>query len=266
MNVIDAHMHMVSRITDDYRLMAAAGIRTITEPAFWAGFDRGSAQAFRGYFDQLTLYEPRRAAQFGVKHYTWICLNPKEAEDLKLAEEVLAFIPEYLERPTVLGVGEIGLNKNSRNELAVLERHLEIAASRDELILVHTPHLEDKLKGTRMIMDAIGNEPRLRPERVLIDHAEEHTVGEILDRGFWAGLTLYPVSKCSPARGVDIIERFGDERLCLNSAADWGDSDPLATLKAADEMRRRGHAEARIRRVFEENPRAFLSQCPKFQG
>jgi predicted metal-dependent TIM-barrel fold hydrolase len=265
-NVIDAHMHMVSRITDDYRLMAAAGIRTITEPAFWAGFDRGSAEAFRGYFDQLTIYEPKRAAQFGVKHYTWMCLNPKEAEDLKLAEEVLAFLPEYLDRPTVLGVGEIGLNKNSKNELEVLERHIAIAADRDELILVHTPHLEDKLKGTRMIMDAIENEPRLRPERVLIDHAEEHTVGEILERGFWAGLTLYPISKCSPARGADIIERFGDERICMNSAADWGDSDPLATLKAADEMRRRGHPEARIAKVFEQNPHRFLSQSPKFRG
>jgi len=265
-NVIDAHMHMVSRITDDYRLMAAAGIRTITEPAFWAGFDRGSAEAFRGYFDQLSVYEPKRAAQFGIKHYTWMCLNPKEAEDLKLAEEVLAFLPEYLDRPTVLGVGEIGLNKNSKNELFVLERHIALAADRDELILVHTPHLEDKLKGTRMIMDAIENEPRLRPERVLIDHAEEHTVGEILDRGFWAGLTLYPVSKCSPARGVDIVERFGDERLCMNSAADWGDSDPLATLKAADEMRRRGHPGARIVKVFEANPRQFLSQSPKFSG
>jgi predicted metal-dependent TIM-barrel fold hydrolase len=264
-NVIDAHMHMVSRTTDDYRRMAAAGIRTITEPAFWAGFDRGSPEAFRGYFEQLTTYEPRRAAQFGVKHYCWICLNPKEAEDLKLAEEVLAFIPEYLDRPSVLGVGEIGLNKNSRNEMAILERHVAIAAERDELILVHTPHLEDKLKGTRLIMDVIANEPRIRPERVLIDHAEEHTVGEILERGYWTGLTLYPVSKCSPERGVDIVERWGDERICMNSAADWGDSDPLATLKAANEMRLRGHPEDRIRRVFYENPRDFLSQCPKFE-
>lgn len=264
MNVIDAHVHMVSRTTDDYRLMAAAGIRTVTEPAFWAGFDRGGAEAFRGYFEQLTVYEPKRAARFGVRHHTWICLNPKEAEDLKLAEEVLAFLPEYLDRPTVLGVGEIGLNKNSRNELAILERHVDLAASRDELILVHTPHLEDKWKGTRMILDVLCADARIRPERVLVDHAEEHTVGEILDRGFWAGLTLYPVSKCSPERGVDIVERFGDERVCMNSAADWGDSDPLATLRAADEMRRRGHPAARIEKVFFENPRDFLSQSPKF--
>lgn len=263
MNIIDPHIHMVSRTTADYEAMALAGIRTITEPAFWAGYDRGSAAGFRDYFEHLTVFEPARAAKFGIRHYCWICLNPKEAEDLALARDVLEIVPDFLDRPTVLGVGEIGLNKNSRNEFAVLEMHLEIAAARNELVLVHTPHLEDKLKGTRLIMDAVKNF-RIDPARVIIDHGEEHTVGEILDRGFWAGLTLYPVSKCSPARAVDILETFGTEKIWLNSAADWGVSDPLATVKAASEMRMRGHSEDTIKKVFHDNPAAFLGQSPKF--
>lgn len=265
MNFIDPHIHMVSRTTADYEAMALAGIRAITEPAFWAGYDRGSAAGFRDYFEHLTVFEPARAAKFGIRHYCWICLNPKEAEDFALARDVLETVPEFLDRPTALGVGEIGLNKNSRNELAVLEMHLQIAAARNELVLVHTPHLEDKLKGTRLIMDAIRNF-RLDPARVIIDHAEEHTVGEILDRGFWAGLTLYPVSKCSPARAVDILETHGTEKIWLNSAADWGVSDPLATVKAANEMRMRGHSEETIHKVFHDNPAVFLGQSPKFKG
>ncbi len=265
MNIIDPHIHMVSRTTDDYQALAVSGIRTITEPAFWAGFDRRTGDGFRDYFNQLTLFEPARAAKFGIKHYCWICLNPKEAEDLKLADEVLKIIPEYLDKPTALGIGEIGLNKNSRNELTVLERHVALAAERNELILVHTPHLEDKLKGTRLIMEAIRSEPKINPSRVIIDHAEEHTIEEIKDKGFWVGLTLYPNSKCSPARAVDIIEMFGSDRIWMNSAADWGISDPLATLKAANEMRMRGHSEALIQKIFYENPKTFLSQCPKFE-
>lgn len=266
MKIIDPHIHMVSRTTDDYQALAISGIHTITEPAFWAGFDRGTGEGFKDYFNQLTIAEPARAAKFGIKHYCWICLNPKEAEDLKLAEEVLEIIPDYLDRPRALGVGEIGLNKNSRNELKVLERHVAIAAERDELILVHTPHLEDKLKGTRLIMDAILNERRINPSRVIIDHAEEQTVEEIKDKGFWVGLTLYPNSKCSPARAVDIIEAYGSDKIWMNSAADWGVSDPLATLKAANEMRMRGHSKALIQKIFYENPKAFLSQCPKFEA
>lgn len=264
MKIIEPHIHMVSRTTDDYQSLSLAGIHTITEPAFWAGFDRGNVEGFRDYFEQLTVAEPIRAAKFGVAHYSWICLNPKEAEDLHLARDVLAIIPEFLDRKTVIGIGEIGLNKNSRNELIVLEEHVSIAAERNELILVHTPHLEDKLKGTRLIMDAIANEPRIDPDHVLIDHGEEHTVGEIRDRGFWVGLTLYPQSKCTPERAVDIVEMYGADRIWMNSAADWGVSDPLATVKAVEEMRMRGHTEQIINKIFYENPNNFLSQSPNF--
>ncbi len=264
MKVIDPHIHMVSRTTDDYLNLAIGGIHTVTEPAFWAGYDRTSADSFRDYFSLLTITEPARAARFGIRHYCWIGLNSKEAENLALADEVLAIIPEYLPRPTVLGLGEIGLNKNSRNEIKVLERQLTMAAERGELVLIHTPHLEDKLKGTRIIMDMILSDSRIKPYRVLIDHAEEHTIAEIKERGFWFGLTLYPHSKGSPERAIDAVEIYGPERLCINSSADWSVSDPLATLKCANEMRRRGLPEELVNRVFYENPKTFLSQCPKF--
>jgi uncharacterized protein len=210
--------------------------------------------------------EPARAARFGIKHYCWIGMNAKEAENLSLAEDVLGIIPEYLNRPNALGIGEVGLNKNSRNELAVFERLVDLAAQRGELLLIHTPHLEDKLKGTRMIIDMLRNQPRIIPERVLIDHAEEHTIGEIKDNGFWFGLTLYPDSKGSPARAVDALEIFGSDQICINSSADWSVSDPLATVKTVNEMRRRGHPDSLIAKVFYHNPKEFLSQCPKFSA
>ena len=265
MKAIDPHIHMVSRTTDDYLKLAISGIHTVAEPAFWAGYDRSSASSFRDYFHLLTVTEPARAERFGVRHYCWIGLNSKEAEDLALSEEVLAIMPEFLNRPNALGIGEVGLNKNSRNEIRVLEKQFNLAVKRNELLLIHTPHLEDKLKGTRIIMEMILSETRLDPSRVLIDHAEEHTIREIKDNGFWFGLTLYPNSKGSPERAIDAVERFGPDRLCINSSADWSVSDPLSVLKCANEMRRRGHPEESINQVFYENPRTFLSQCPKFQ-
>jgi uncharacterized protein len=262
---IDPHIHMVSRATDDYMKLALGGIHTVSEPAFWAGFDRSSADGFKDYFHHLTVTEPARAARFGIRHHCWIGLNSKEAENLPLAEDVLAIIPHFLDAPTAIGIGEIGLNKNSRNEIKILERQLEIAVQRDELILIHTPHLEDKLKGTRIIISLILSEPRIDPGRVLIDHAEEHTIAEIKEKGFWFGLTLYPNSKGSPERAIDAVEIYGTDRICINSSADWSVSDPLSVLKCANEMRRRGHGEEAINQVFYENPRRFLSQCPKFQ-
>ena len=264
MTYIDPHIHMVSRTTDDYQRMAQAGCVANTEPAFWAGFDRSSPQGFYDYFKQLTDTEPKRAAQYGINHHCWLCINPKEAEDVGFAREVMSLIPEFMSCSNVLGIGEIGLNKNSKNELTILEEQLVLAETHNQLVLVHTPHLEDKLKGTLLIMDAIAN-TSITPDRVLIDHVEEHTVNAVLDRGFWAGMTLYPDSKCTPQRAADIIESVGSERLWINSAGDWGPSDPLAVPKCQVEMASRGHTSDLIQKISYDNPLEFLSQSGKFK-
>jgi predicted metal-dependent TIM-barrel fold hydrolase len=264
MKYIEPHGHMVSRVTDDYERMALAGCAALCEPAFWAGFDRSSPNGFFDYFCQLTEHEPKRAAKFGIKHFCWLCINPKESEDVNLAEDVIGLIPQFLDKPNVLGIGEIGLNKNSRNEVRVLEMHVDLAAQHNQLILVHTPHLEDKLKGTRLILDVIKNDIRIKPERVIIDHVEEHTAKLVLDAGMWAGMTLYPETKCTPARAIDILETFGNERIWMNSACDWGISDPLAVPKAALEMKKRGYLAKAIENVVFHNPRRFLSQSRRF--
>ena len=264
MYYIDPHIHMVSRTTDDYETLAKMGCVAVSEPAFWAGYDRGSVDGFRDYFEQLTSFESGRAASYGIQHFTWLCINAKEAENVALSREVIAMIPDFLDRPGVLGIGEIGLNKNTHNEAIVFLEHVELAMKTDEQILIHTPHLEDKYQGTRMILDMLTGDSRVDRSRVLVDHVEEHTVRHVLDEGFWAGMTLYPVSKCTPARAADIVEMVGPERLLVNSAGDWGPSKPTAVPDFILEMRRRGHSRELIRRVVYDNPLEFFSQSRGF--
>ncbi|HUE14211.1 MAG TPA: TatD family hydrolase [Planctomycetaceae bacterium] len=266
MYYFDPHIHMVSRTTDDYEMLAKMGCVGMSEPAFWAGFDRGSVDSFRDYFRQLTDFEKRRAAQYGMKHYTWLCINAKEAENVSLARDVIAMIPEFLEQPSVLGIGEIGLNKNTRNEAVIFQEHVDLAVRHEQSILIHTPHLEDKFQGTMMILDMLCDDTRLDRNRVLVDHVEEHTVRHVLDEGFWAGMTLYPVSKCTPQRAADMIEMYGPERLLVNSAGDWGPSKPTAVPDFILEMRRRGYPESLIRRIVYDNPIEFFSQSRNFQA
>ncbi len=261
---IDPHIHMVSRITDDYVRMARAGCVAVSEPAFWAGFDRGSAEAFRDYFRQLTGFEPKRAAQFGIHHLCWLCINAKEAENVALSREVISIIPQFLDKPGVLGIGEIGLNKNTKNEATIFLEHVDLAMKTDELILVHTPHLEDKYKGTRMILDMLLGDRRIKPHRVLIDHVEEHTIKPALGAGFWVGMTLYPVTKCTPERAVDLVERYGTERIMANSAGDWGQSNPMNMPDFIRVLRARGHDDLTIHKLVYENPLGFLSQAKRF--
>lgn len=265
MYYFDPHIHMVSRTTDDYETLARMGCVGMSEPAFWAGFDRGTVDCFRDYFQQLIEFEPQRAAQYGIAHYTWLCINAKEAENIQLSREVMAMIPEFLDKPGVLGIGEIGLNKNTKNESIVFSEHVDLAVQHDQSILIHTPHLEDKYPGTRMILDMLCDDDRIDRNRVLVDHVEEHTIRNVLEEGFWAGMTLYPVTKCTPQRAADLIEIYGPERLLANSAGDWGPSKPTAVPDLIIEMRRRGHPESLIRKVVYDNPLEFFSQSRNFQ-
>lgn len=265
MQFIDPHVHMVSRTTDDYERMVRMGCVAVSEPAFWAGYDRGTVEGFRDYFRQLTGFEKKRAGWSGVQHFTWLCINAKEAENVSLSREVIQMIPEFINETGVLGIGEIGLNKNTKNESLIFREHLDLAAKLQELVLIHTPHLQDKYKGTRMIVDMLKERSDLPRERVCIDHVEEHTVRLAKENGFWCGMTLYPTTKCTPARAADIIERYGDERIMVNSAGDWGPSNPVSVPDFIQEMRRRGHTEAKIRKVVYENPLEFFGQCKRFE-
>jgi predicted metal-dependent TIM-barrel fold hydrolase len=263
MYFFDPHIHIASRTTDDLQRLAECGCVAVGEPAFWPGFDRSGVNSFYDYFRQLTEWEPRRAARYGIRHYAWMGVNAKEAEDVGLAREVIAVLPEFLDRPGVLGLGEIGLNKNTPNEVATLEMLIELALTRSEQMLFHTPHLEDKYQGTRMIFDLL-RDGRVDRRRVCIDHCEEHTLRLALEEGYWAGITLYPLTKATPERAVDMIEVYGPERILVNSSADWGPSDPLAVPALIQALRRRGHPDLLIKKIVYDNPLEFFSQSRRF--
>jgi len=264
-NFIDPHIHIASRPTDDLQRMAQMGCVAVAEPAFWMGYDRSGSNSFFDYFRQLTEWEPKRTANYGFRHYCWMGLNAKEADDVGFAREVIALIPEMLERPNVVGVGEIGLHKCTDGEVTTLLALIDLALKHRQLMLFHTPHLEDKLKGTRMILDILGGDDRVDPARVCVDHCEEHTIGRVLDQGYWAGITLYPTTKATPERAADMVEIHGPERILVNSSADWGPSDPLSVPNFILAMRRRGHDEALIRQVVYDNPIAWLRQSEHFE-
>ena len=117
---------------------------------------------------------------------------------------------------------------------------------------------------TTLILDILKSDSRINPERCVIDHVEEHTVKMVLDEGFWAGMTLYPETKCTSNRAIDILEVYGNERIWMNSACDWGASVPLSVPMAMQEMKRRGKNPKTIDKIVYQNPIDFMSQSPRF--
>ncbi len=260
--VIDPHMHMVSRSTDDYRRARLAGVECCVEPAFWSGQDKQHAGAFFDYFEQIIEHETDRAERVaGIDHYVTIALEPKEANYPEMAREVLDRVPEYLDRDPVVGVGEIGLDQDTEAERAAFREQLWMAEERELPVIVHTPHT-NKPEGTEVIVDIIEDEG-VAQERIVIDHNTEHTVETSLSTDCWVGFTLYP-GKIEDELAIDLLEEYGTERMIFNSAADWDPSDPLAVPKARDKMLDRGWDREAVRTVVHDNPAEFLGQSPNF--
>lgn len=257
MRIFDPHIHMSSRTTDDYEAMYAAGVRAVVEPAFWLGQPRTSVGSFVDYFDALVGWEPFRAAQFGIRHHATMALNPKEANDPRCVD-VLDLLPRYLAKDGVVAVGEVGYDSGTADEEKAFQRQLELAAEHDLPVLVHTPH-RDKVAGTRRSLDVL-RESRLPPERAILDHLNELTVGMVRDAGAWMGFSIYPDTKMDEQRMVAILSEYGTERMLVNSAADWGRSDPLKTRKTGEAMLAAGFDADAVDQVLWRNPVAFYGQ------
>ena len=258
MRFIDPHIHMSARTTDDYEAMAQAGVVAVIEPAFWLGQPRTSLGAFVDYYSSIVGWERFRAAQFGIRHYCTIGLNSKEANNEALAEQVMDVLPRYALKEGVVAIGEIGYDEQSEAEDKYFRAQLELAKELDMLVMIHTPH-RDKKRGTSRSMD-VCVEHGLDPGRVVIDHNNEETVRETLDRGFWAAFTIYPKTKMGNERMVEVVRQYGSDRIIVDSSADWGVSDPLAVPKTAHLMLERGIAREDIEKTCYRNALAAYGQ------
>jgi predicted metal-dependent TIM-barrel fold hydrolase len=258
MRIFEPHAHMTSRTTDDYEAMAASGVKVLVEPAFWLGQPRSSVGSFIDYFNSLLGWERFRAGQFGIRHHCTIGLNPKEANDDTLRREVLALLPRYLAKDGVVAVGEIGYDAMTPAEDDALRAQFDLAREFELPALVHTPH-RDKAAGTHKTLQLV-EETGVAPETILIDHNNELTVKEVHASGCWAGFSIYPNTKMDEYRMVRILEDVGTDRIMINSACDWGVSDPLKVAKTAAAMRDAGFDDDDIDKVVWRNPLEFFAQ------
>ena len=248
---IDPHAHMISRTTDDCEAMARAGVAAVIEPSFWLGQPRTSLGSYVDYLSTILGFEKFRAGQFGIRHYCCIALNPKEANDEALAEAVLDMLPHFAVKEGVVAIGELGYDEQTPQEDKCLRLQIELAKDVDLPIMIHTPH-RDKHRGTLRTMDVLA-EHGFDPARCVIDHNTEETVREVLDRGYFAGFSIYPQTKMGNERLTEIVRQYGPERIITDSACDWGVSDPLAVPKTAALMAERGIPAAAIRQVTYDN-------------
>ena len=253
---------MYSRTTDDYEKMVLSGIKTVIEPSFWLGQERTSAKTLEDYWEYIISFERKRAADFGIDHYCAISINPKEANNKNLAEESLSIIEKYLQREGVVALGEIGFDIMTKQEEEVFRKQLILAEELEIPVIVHTPHL-NKLEGTKRTFEII-KECGVKESNIIVDHNTEETIELTLSHETLAGITVYPYTKLSPIRAVNILKKHGLDNILINSSADWGISDPLSVPKTALEMEKEGFSKQEIEKTLFHNPNNFFKKSKNF--
>jgi len=253
---------MYSRTTDDYERMALSGIRTVIEPSFWLGQERTSSETLIDYWEYIISFEKNRAAEFGIEHYCAISVNPKEANNKELADRSLLSIKNYLQRENVVALGEIGFDLISKQEEEIFRKQLLIADELKIPIIIHTPHI-NKFEGIKKTFELI-KETQVEQSRIIVDHNNEDTIELSLSYDVHSGITVYPNTKLSPFRAVNIMKKYGTDRILINSSADWGKSDPLSVPKTALEMESNGFSKKEIQKVLFSNPNSFFKQSNNY--
>ncbi len=253
---------MYSRVTDDYEKMALSGVKTVIEPSFWLGQERTSAKTLLDYWEYIISFERKRALEFGINHYCAISVNPKEANNVQFANESLEVIEKFLQREGVVALGEIGFDDMTKQEEDVFKRQLMLAEELKMLVIIHTPHL-NKLEGTKRTFELI-KECGCTESRIIVDHNTEETIELSLSHDVMSGITVYPYTKVSPVRAVNILKKFGTDRILINSSADWGGSDPLSVPKTALQMEKESFSEKDIEKLLFHNPNNFFKQSSKY--
>ena len=259
---IDPHIHMYSRTTDDYEKMVLSGIKTVIEPSFWLGQARTSSKTLIDYWDYLVNFERTRAKEFGINHYCAISVNPKEANNSQLASESLNVMSDYLNKEGVVAVGEIGFDMITKEEEKVFTQQLMMAEELKMPVIIHTPHI-NKIEGTKKTLDIIKN-CNATESRIIMDHNTEETIELSLSYDVMAGITVYPHTKVSPIRAVNMLKKYGTDKILINSSADWGISDPLSVPKTAIQMEKDGFSKTEIDKLLFHNPNNFFKQSKNY--
>lgn len=257
MHMIDSSLYASQRTIAELQTLASAGLSTVIEPVTFLGTPRTSVGTFLDEAERLTTVEAERCALVGVEHLVLLGVTPRDTAHVEAAHRALDHLPSLLERPGVVGIGEVGLETCGEAEIAVLRRQLRIARSSGMPIVIQAP-TRRKARAVEMALQLAADE-RVDRQRLLVKGLDEDTVALVKRFGAWAGLTIHPAF-LTQDRMVRLIGRFGTEGIMLQSDAGRGFGDPYALPAAMHRLAEEGLPGDLQAQLLYHNPKWFFGQ------
>jgi len=260
MELVDAHAHSDCLTWSNLEEMSMAGIRTVISPLFLGGIKPVGNDVIVEMWDHLLEVQFPRCEASRIKPYGMVGISmvytPKgDPEDLYRA------LPEYLKKPGIVAIGEVGLEPASptcpdlKRQESILQRQIDIARDAGVVVDCHVPNPPDQKRRFTERVLALGKDVGQAPSRIVVDHCNGTNIKTALDAGAWAAITVQPWRGMTPEIAADLVLQYGGERIIIDSDCGGNASDHLAVARTALALERKGADEPLIQRVCAGNSR-----------
>ena len=240
---------------DDLRFFGVGGALVPMDDAVTPA----SADAVRDAWETIAPRALRRLRRAGLQGRAALGIHPRSIPWRGL-EALLQELPDFLGRPGVVAIGEIGLAEGHPREERLLERQLELAASLRMPVSAVVPWREREPMTRRLL--AMLRASEVEPQRVLLQGVDGRTVKMVRACGHQAGLLL-AAGEPAIEEAVRIVRALGPEGLVLSSGAGEAGANLLALALAAGRLGQAGLSEAVVRRVCGGNAMRWLGIDPR---
>lgn len=247
MRCFDTHIHSEGRSAEDLAFMSKNGIKKAVTCAFYP-IEPFYQETLIDLFRKLLSFEKERGNNAGMDLYAAIGVHPRCIPPSY--DKVLEFMEQDAES---IAFGEIGLEDASEKEAEVFTKQLRLAKKLDKRCIIHTPRKSkiDVTEKTVEILERVG----FPENRAIIDHISIETVGYVLRKGYYAGMTVEE-GKLSVEEVIQIVEGYGFDKLVLNSDTGFSPSEKVMVVRAAQKLKDKFGKEAE--KVYWSNAMNFF--------
>ncbi len=260
MRIIDPHVHVIWMRGPDVLMMSVAGVEGAVNPTPHAlRWITSGDTLLRMWDDFLNRWVSYFAAR-GIELYHTLSV-PMAGIDSEGVDECLEKLPEYLKNKRVVGIGEIGLNNGTADEVRLFRAQLKIAKAHNLPIIVHTPPPGEPqvMPVTHQILDVIREEG-FPIERAVLDHTAKDTVKMRLAAGAIVGLSVC-YDKNRPDDAAEMVMENPDKRdqIFINSEFGFNNDGYFSVPRAVLSLRMKGLAGKEIEKITWDNPKKFFN-------
>lgn len=260
MRIIDPHVHMIWMKGPDIERMSMGGVEAAVQPTPHALPWIVSGSTLLRMWDDFLDYWVSYCQVRGVDLYTTLGV-PFTGVDAEGVKEGLKQLPKYLDNKRVVGIGEIGLNQGSKDEIKLFKAQLNIAKEHNLPIIIHTPTPREPQAPpiVNQIIDIISKE-KFPMERVVLDHTGKSTLEMRLKTKAMVALSVcYDKNTPDDAAKIVLENPRKRDKLFINSELGYDREGYFSVPRVVLAMRLLGLGKEEIEKVVWFNPKNLFN-------